>query len=41
MRRQSNHARKRRLRFNWSAHTDSQPQEAAARHMFCSGGLQR
>lgn len=27
--------------FNWSAPTDSQQQEAAARHVLCSGGLQR
>ena len=26
---------------NWSAHADSQQQEAASRHVLCSGGLQR
>lgn len=28
-------------RFNWSAHTDTQQQNAAARQLLRAGGLQR
>jgi hypothetical protein len=31
----------RRLLSNWSAHADTQHQEAASRHVLCAGGLQR
>ncbi len=29
------------MRFNWSAHTDTQQQVAAARRLLRAGGLQR
>jgi hypothetical protein len=29
------------MKFNWSAHADTQPKVAAARHGLRAGGLQR